>query len=134
MSKTRTRTLVLGALLALALVLPACTRSASTPPAEQGTSSSPLDSQQATMEAVRAALLTQTAQAEQAAPADLGELVGEAAAKARRDGAQVEIDVPADPLVLAVRADAICVHSDTPNAVAIARTVREAVKPYLDAA
>jgi len=69
MSKTRTRTLVLGGLLALALMLPACTRSASTPPAEQGTSSSPLDSQQATMEAVRAALLTQTAQAEQAAPA-----------------------------------------------------------------
>ena len=32
-----------------------------------------------------------------------------------------------------VRADAICVHSDTPNAVAIARAVREAVKPYLDA-
>ncbi|HEX9676231.1 MAG TPA: LysM domain-containing protein [Anaerolineales bacterium] len=69
MSKTRTRTLVLGGLLALALMLPACTRSASTPPAEQGTTSSPLDSQQATMEAVRAALLTQTAQAEQAAPA-----------------------------------------------------------------
>jgi two-component system osmolarity sensor histidine kinase EnvZ len=44
---------------------------------------------------------------EQAAPADLGELVGEAAAKARRDGAVVEIAVPADPLVLAVRADAL---------------------------
>ncbi|BDG74501.1 ATPase [Roseomonas fluvialis] len=44
---------------------------------------------------------------EQAAPADLGELVGEAAAKARRDGAQVEVEVPADPLVLAVRADAL---------------------------
>jgi len=68
MSKTRTRTLVLGGLLALALMLPACTRSASTPPAEEGVPSSPLDSQQATMEAVRAALLTQTAQAEQAAP------------------------------------------------------------------
>lgn len=35
---------------------------------------------------------------------------------------------------VAVRADAICVHSDTPNAVAIAKAVREAVKPYLDAA
>ena len=35
---------------------------------------------------------------------------------------------------VAVRADAICVHSDTPNAVAIANAVREAVKPYLDAA
>jgi UPF0271 protein len=35
---------------------------------------------------------------------------------------------------VAVRADAICVHSDTPNAVEIANAVREAVKPYLDAA
>jgi len=33
-----------------------------------------------------------------------------------------------------VGADAICVHSDTPNAVAIAVAVRDAVKPYLDAA
>jgi UPF0271 protein len=32
---------------------------------------------------------------------------------------------------IAVRSDAICVHSDTPNAVAIAQAVREAVKPYL---
>ena len=35
---------------------------------------------------------------------------------------------------IAVGSDAICVHSDTPNAVAIASAVREAVKPYLDAA
>ena len=35
---------------------------------------------------------------------------------------------------VAVKADAICVHSDTPNAVAIAVAVRDAVKPYLDAA
>lgn len=34
---------------------------------------------------------------------------------------------------VAVRAESICVHSDTPNAVAIAAAVREAVKPYLDA-
>ena len=33
-----------------------------------------------------------------------------------------------------VRADAICVHSDTPNAVDIARAVKEAVAPWLDAA
>ena len=33
-----------------------------------------------------------------------------------------------------VRADSICVHSDTPNAVDIAAAVRAAVKPYLDAA
>lgn len=35
---------------------------------------------------------------------------------------------------VAVRADAICVHSDTPDAVAVARAVRDAVRPYLDAA
>lgn len=34
------------------------------------------------------------------------------------------VDVP-------VRADSICVHSDTPNAVALARAVREAVRPHL---
>ncbi len=33
-----------------------------------------------------------------------------------------------------VRADTICVHSDTPNAVAIATAVREAVASYLSAA
>ena len=33
-----------------------------------------------------------------------------------------------------VGAEAICVHSDTPNAVEIAAAVREAVKPHLDAA
>ncbi len=32
---------------------------------------------------------------------------------------------------VAVRADAICVHSDTPNAVSLAKAVREAVKSYL---
>jgi UPF0271 protein len=33
-----------------------------------------------------------------------------------------------------VRAEAVCVHSDTPNAVAIARAVREALAPYMDRA
>jgi 5-oxoprolinase (ATP-hydrolysing) subunit A len=33
---------------------------------------------------------------------------------------------------VAVRADTICIHSDTPNAVAIAQAVRGAVSPYLD--
>lgn len=33
---------------------------------------------------------------------------------------------------IAVRADAICVHSDTPNAVAIASAVRKAVAPFLN--
>ena len=32
---------------------------------------------------------------------------------------------------IAVGSDSICVHSDTPNAVAIAEAVREAVRPYL---
>lgn len=31
-----------------------------------------------------------------------------------------------------VGADCICVHSDTPNAIEIARAVREAVRPYLE--
>jgi UPF0271 protein len=34
---------------------------------------------------------------------------------------------------LPVRAETVCVHSDTPNAVAIAAAVREALKPHLDA-
>lgn len=33
-----------------------------------------------------------------------------------------------------VRADAVCVHSDTPNAVAVAQAVRAALKGYLEAA
>lgn len=35
---------------------------------------------------------------------------------------------------VAVGSDCLCVHSDTPNAVAVAEAVREAVKPYLDEA
>jgi len=35
---------------------------------------------------------------------------------------------------IAVRADSICVHSDTPNAVDVAKAVHAAVKPYLAAA
>ena len=35
---------------------------------------------------------------------------------------------------VAVQADAICVHSDTPNAVEIAKAVRDAIRPYLKAA
>jgi two-component system osmolarity sensor histidine kinase EnvZ len=66
---------------------------------------------------------------EQAAPADLGELVGEAAAKARRDGAQVDLDVPADPLVLAVRADALrrCLGNLLDNARKHARRIAVAL-------
>ena len=65
---TVTRFLVASALLAL---VAACTRSASTPPPGEEVAPSQ-DSQQATMEAVRSALLTQTAEAggpaEQATP------------------------------------------------------------------
>jgi len=32
---------------------------------------------------------------------------------------------------LTVRADSVCVHSDTPNAVELARAVRDALKPHL---
>lgn len=35
---------------------------------------------------------------------------------------------------IGVGCDAICVHSDTPNAVEVARAVGDAVRPYLDAA
>jgi UPF0271 protein len=34
---------------------------------------------------------------------------------------------------ISVGADAICVHSDTPNAVAVAEAVREAIRPHLAA-
>ena len=44
---------------------------------------------------------------EQAQPADLVELVGEAAAKARRDGAQVELAAETPALVMPLRADAL---------------------------
>ena len=33
-----------------------------------------------------------------------------------------------------VRAEAVCVHSDTPNAPAIAKAVKDALKPYMDRA
>jgi len=33
-----------------------------------------------------------------------------------------------------VRAEAVCVHSDTPNAVEIAHAVREALRPYMERA
>lgn len=35
---------------------------------------------------------------------------------------------------VAVRADSICVHSDTPNAVEVARAVRDAIQPFMAAA
>lgn len=66
MQPTRLRYLVIAGLVLLAMALAACTRSASTPPpppaVTDGTPSAQ-NWQQQTMEAVRAALLTQTAQA-----------------------------------------------------------------------
>ncbi len=65
------RTLLLASLAGLALSLAACTRSASTPvPTVAGEEGTPaqLPPQQATMEAVRSALLTQTAQAGEGVP------------------------------------------------------------------
>jgi UPF0271 protein len=35
---------------------------------------------------------------------------------------------------VAVGSDCICVHSDTPNAIEVARAVRRAIMPYLDKA
>ena len=58
MNTARLRNISMLTLLAL---VAACTRSASTPPPGEG--EAPADSQQATMEAVRSALLTQTAEA-----------------------------------------------------------------------
>jgi len=57
--------LAIACLIVLALFLGACTRTASTPVPTAGTGQTPaaLTGQQATMEAVRSALLTQTAQA-----------------------------------------------------------------------
>jgi LysM repeat protein len=60
MNTARLRNISMLALLAFAA---ACTRSASTPPPGEGEGEEPADSQQATMEAVRSALLTQTAEA-----------------------------------------------------------------------
>lgn len=60
MNTARIRNISMLALLAL---VAACTRSASTPPPGEGGGEAPADSQQATMEAVRSALLTQTAEA-----------------------------------------------------------------------
>ncbi len=60
MNTARIRNISMLAMLAL---VAACTRSASTPPPGEGEGEAPADSQQATMEAVRSALLTQTAEA-----------------------------------------------------------------------
>ena len=60
MNTARMRNISMLALLAL---VAACTRSASTPQPGEGEGDAPADSQQATMEAVRSALLTQTAEA-----------------------------------------------------------------------
>jgi len=68
MSTKRMQMLALASSIAAALAIGACTRSASTAPTATGgagVTGTPLTGQQATMEAVRSALLTQTAQAVQ---------------------------------------------------------------------
>jgi LysM repeat protein len=67
MRTLRLRTIGLSVLALVAVTLAACTRSASTPPSTGAAgvqTPSALTGQQATMEAVRSALLTQTAQAQ----------------------------------------------------------------------
>lgn len=72
MGKKHLSFLVFAALIMLALTMTACTRSASTSPApetEEATSKEAADTQ-ATMDAVRAAILTQTAEAGEATPTE----------------------------------------------------------------
>ena len=66
---------------------------------------------------------------EQAAPADLADLVEEVAAKARRDGAQVDLAMPERPIVAPVRADALrrCLGNLLDNARKHARRIAVAV-------
>ncbi len=47
--------------------------------------------------------------------------------RAIREGKVRSVQGPDIPM----RADCICVHSDTPGAVAVARAVRDAIKPWL---
>jgi hypothetical protein len=67
MATTSLRRLAIAGLFASSLVIGACTRSASTAPTSTttGGTAGPVTGQQATMEAVRSALLTQTAAAVQ---------------------------------------------------------------------
>jgi len=69
----RNRILVLTTLIILVLALASCTRSASTPPPDEGSGEATVEPQNATsatMEAVRATILAQTEQAGEAGPAD----------------------------------------------------------------
>jgi LysM repeat protein len=75
MGNQRLRILVLILIVTLALGITACTRSASTPPPEEDVSPDAQTSDtQATMDAVRSAILTQTAQASEAVEAGEGSL------------------------------------------------------------
>lgn len=73
MRDQRKRILVLTTLFILVLALTACTRSASTPPPDDGEGEATVEPQNATsatMEAVRATILAQTEQAGEAGPVD----------------------------------------------------------------
>ena len=56
------------------------------------------------------------------------EEAGERALKVLKDGEALAVDGSTIPM----RADCVCVHSDTPNAEELARTVRDKLKPYLN--
>jgi LysM repeat protein len=87
MATTSLRRLAIAGLFASSLVIGACTRSASTAPTSTttGGTSGPVTGQQATMEAVRSALLTQTAAALDG---------GQAASTATPGGAAVSTATP----------------------------------------
>lgn len=72
MGKKHLSFLVFAALIMLALTMTACTRSASTPPPSETeeVTSKEADDTQATMDAVRSAILTQTAQAGETTPTE----------------------------------------------------------------
>lgn len=108
-------------LVSTAVLLGACTRSASTPPpsqeAAEGTPSG-LTAQQATMEAVRSELLTQTAQAESSGPN------GESEATATPEA--TEGDQAAEPTEASTSVPATPVDETAPSSY----TLREGEHPY----
>ena len=57
----------------------------------------------------------------------LAKAAAERALRAIREGKVKSVQGPDIPM----RADCVCVHSDTPGAVAVAQAVRDAIKPYL---
>ncbi len=93
-------TAALAAAIGLAVVIGACTRSASTPPATTGEDEgtpSVLTSQQQTMEAVRSDLLTQTAQASEAEATETPEPTAVVATEAATVSPTADQGTPTSP-------------------------------------